>query len=100
MENDVLWQVMAVKANFIKQFQWFIGVLTPLSEIAGFPGGIMNSNSPRSVASLVFATNFFLLLQYILRFVDVAKMISKDPWFRQNNVFQVQDTQCQDIFSQ
>lgn len=100
MENDVLWQVREEKANFIKQFQWFIEVLTPLSEIAGIPVGIMNSNSPRSVASLVFATNFFLLLQYILRFFDVAKMISKYLWFRQNNVFQVQDTQCQDIFPQ
>lgn len=56
MENDVLWQVRAEKVNFIKQFQWFIEVLTPVSEIAGFPVGIINSNSPRSVASeLVFA---------------------------------------------
>lgn len=60
MENDVLWQVREEKVNFMKQFQWFIEVLTPLSEITGFPACIMNSNSPRSVASLVFATNFFL----------------------------------------
>ena len=67
MENDVLWQVRAEKVNFMKRFQWFIEVLTPLSEIAGFPVGIMNSNSPRSVASLVFATIFFPN-SYILRF--------------------------------
>ena len=59
MENDVLWQVRAEKANFIKQFQWFIEVLTPLSETAGFPVGIIKFELPSECRFISFRNKLF-----------------------------------------